>query len=71
MNKCHSTKHAVGRVTYHPRDKGQGACLVSHWDKFVTARKIPAHGDVCCDCLSFIDGGLGLALAIDGGLYET
>lgn len=71
VNKCHSTKHVVCRAAYHARDKGQGACLVSHWDKVVASRKIPAEADVCCNCLSFSDGGLGLAFAIDGGLYET
>lgn len=63
--------HVVCKVAYHARDKGQGACLVSHWDKFIASRKIPAEADIRGNCLSFSDGGLGLAFAIDGGLYKT
>ena len=55
-------------MSYHARDECQRAGVISHWDKFVTSGQIPVETDVSCNVLSSIDGVIGLAHAMDGGL---
>lgn len=53
---------------YHSRDERQGAGVISNWDKFVTFGQIPVKANVGRNAPSAVDGVLGLALAVDGGL---
>lgn len=42
--------------------------MSSNRDKPVTFRQIPVEADVCCNVPSAVDGVVGVALAVDGGL---
>lgn len=53
---------------YHSRDERQGAGVISNWDKFVTFGQIPVKANVRRNAPSAVDGVLGVALAVDGGL---
>lgn len=55
-------------MSYHARDKCQGACVIPNGHKLVTSGQIPSEADVSCDIFSSIDRVVGLAHAVDGGL---
>lgn len=55
-------------VFYHSRDECQGAGVISNRDKSVTFGQIPVEANVCCNAPSAVDGVVGVALAVDGGL---
>lgn len=42
--------------------------MTSNRGKFVTFGQIPAEANVRCDAPSAVDGVVGVALAVDGGL---
>lgn len=42
--------------------------MISNRDKSVTLGQIPVEADVCCNAPSAVDGVVGVALAVDGGL---
>lgn len=56
------------QISYHARDKRQGAGVISHGDKFVTSGQIPAEADVSCNVCRSVDNIAGPALAVNGGL---
>lgn len=62
-------KH-LAQLRYHARDERQGAGVVPHGHELVTSGQIPLEGDVGCDVLPAVDGGVGPALAMDGGLQR-
>lgn len=62
-------KH-LAQLRYHARDERQGAGVVPHGHELVTSGQIPLEGDVGCDVLPDVDGGVGPALAMDGGLQR-
>lgn len=61
-------KGAEDTFFYHSRDERQGAGVISNWDKFVTFGQIPVKANVRHNAPSAVDGVLGVALAVDGGL---
>lgn len=64
------SKNPVQQLSYHAGDQCQGAGVIPHGDKLVTSWQIPVEGDVSCNVLSSVDSVMGLALAVDGGLYR-
>lgn len=67
--KFSSTKH-LAQPRYHARDERQGAGVVPHGHKLITSGQVPVEGDVGSDVLPAVDGGVGPALAMDGGLQR-
>lgn len=56
------------QISYHARDKRQGAGVIPHGDKFVTSGQVSAEADVSCNVCRGVDEVVGPAFPMNGGL---